>query len=120
MKNLINKLLGRNGIDYDKLEIRFHKEANLFGEHGKINATHVKLGLVEADVRFVVVGVTTPPKMTKNLFLRIWEEARAQGYNVHHLAAYGSDNEIASPMKEAGEAIAQASGGMRSTAMNVE
>jgi hypothetical protein len=109
---------GKNN-DFDQMEIRFHKQANHFGEHGRLNATHVKQGLVEYDVRFVIVGVTTPPKMDKNLFVRIWEEARAQGYTPHYLAAYGTDNEIASPTKEAVDVAAQ-SGGMRSTLMNVE
>jgi hypothetical protein len=94
MKNLINKLLGRSGYPYEQLEIRFHKQANPYGEHGTIVVTHVKQGLVEVPVRFVFVGVTTPPKLDVNTFLRIWEEAKAQGYIPHHFATYGLDNEI--------------------------
>lgn len=76
------------------LEIRFHKEANVYGEHGKIVVSHVKQGLREVAVRFVFVGITTPPKLDLRMFTYIWEEARNQGYIPHDLKIYGHDNEI--------------------------
>jgi hypothetical protein len=78
------------------LEIRFHKDANVFGEHGTINVTHVRQGLVENTVRFVIVGLTTPPNLSKEVFNLIWEAAKAQGYIPHHIVTYGRDNDIVS------------------------
>lgn len=95
--NFIAKLLGRNKNAFDKLELRFHKQANVYGEHGTINVTHVKQGLVETSVRFVFIGVTTPPKMDRNTVNYIWEEALAQGYIPHFIESYGNQNEITSP-----------------------
>lgn len=90
------------------LEIRFHKEANYFGEHGTIVVSHVKQNLRESPVRFVFVGITTPPKLDLRLMTYIWEEARAQGYVPHALATYGKDNEIDTEMQAA---ISNAKGG---------
>ena len=95
MKKIIHKLLGRRGYDFEYLEIRFYKAANVYGEHGTINVTHIKQGLVEVPVRFVFVGVTTPPVLCRNTFNHIWEEAKAQGYVPHHIETYGRDNVIA-------------------------
>jgi hypothetical protein len=75
------------------LEIRFHKEANHFGEHGQLNVSHVKQGLKGVPVRFVFVGVSEAPKMDLALFTYIWEEAKYQGYIPHHLVSYGVENE---------------------------
>lgn len=97
MKNFFNKLFGRTSA-YDKLELRFHKQANVYGEHGVINVTHVKQGLVETGVRFVFIGVTTPPKMDRNTMNYIWEEALAQGYIPHYIESYGNNNEITTPI----------------------
>ena len=84
---------GRKAKQFE-LELRFHKEANFFGEHGTINVSHIKQNLVEKPVRFVFVGITTPPKLDRILFNFIWEEAKAQGYTPHHLLTYGKENEI--------------------------
>lgn len=95
LKKLFPSIFG-SAYKYEQVEIQFHKAANVYGEHGTINVTHVKQGLVETPVRFVFVGLTTPPKLDRNTFNHIWEEARAQGYIPHFIASYGRDNEIVS------------------------
>ena len=84
----------RNAPKPFELELRFHKEANLYGEHGTLVVSHVKQGITEMPVRFVFVGVATPPKLDRVLFNYIWEEARTQGYIPHSLRTYGKENEI--------------------------
>ena len=91
---LIYTKLKKKKQTFNDLELRFHKEANVFGEHGTINVTHVKHGLVETTVRFVIVGMTTPPQLTKDVFNLIWEEAKNQGYIPHHFVTYGRENEV--------------------------
>ena len=77
-----------------ELEIKFHKEANLFGEHGSIVVSHVKQRLAGVAVKFVFVGVSTPPKLTPFLLTYIWEEAKSQGYVPHHIETYGRENDL--------------------------
>jgi hypothetical protein len=91
--NLINRMFGKPHPS-TKMEIRFHTDANPYGEHGIFNVSHVKKGLIEADVSFVFVGVYTPPVMDLTLYIRIWEEARNQGYLPHHLVQYGIPNSV--------------------------
>lgn len=80
--------------DLDELKICFYMEANLYGEHGRLNVSHIKHGLIEKSIPFVFVGVTTPPKMDRVIFDKIWIEAKRQGYIPHHMEAYGTINEI--------------------------
>lgn len=87
-------ILGLSKKNPHELEIKFHTEANHFGEHGEIVVTHKKKGLVEEPVRFVFVGVTTPPKLDARTFDQIWTEAKNQGYIPHHIACYGKDGEV--------------------------
>lgn len=85
-------IFGRKRVNpFAALEVRFHKEANLFGEHGTMVVTHVKQNLIEKPVRFVFVGLSTPPKLTLDLHTYLWEEARAQGYVPHELQTYGKE-----------------------------
>lgn len=77
-----------------ELEIKFHKDTNLFGEHGAIVVSHVRQRLANVSVKFVFVGVSTPPKLTPSLLLYIWEEAKAQGYVPHHIDSYGRENDF--------------------------
>lgn len=102
LTNLFTFLFGKpkKHISTD-LEIKFHKDANFFGEHGTINVSHVRLGLVETPVRFVFAGVTTPPRLDLTTYIRIWEEARAQGFVPHHLVTYGKNNEVIDVSKPA-------------------
>lgn len=86
-------IFGRPHISTE-LRICFHKEAIYFGEHGSINVSNKKLGIVEQDVVFVFVGVTTPPVLDLTTYIRIWEEAKAQGYIPHHISQYGKNNEV--------------------------
>lgn len=91
--SIINKLFKRTPSAFE-LEIRFHKEAIHYGEHGSMIVSHVKQGLIETPVRFVFVGIATPPRMDRALFNYIWEEAKYQGYIPHSLRTYGKENEI--------------------------
>jgi len=95
--NIFEKFFG-NKTKYDKLELRVYKQANAHGEHGRVNVTHVKHGLVEASVAIVFVGVTTPPKMDRNTMNYLWEELMHQGYIPHYVEAYGNNNEIVNPV----------------------
>lgn len=85
-------LFGKKQKPFNETEIKFHKEAIYFGEHGQIVVSNIKEGLREQAVRFVFVGLTTPPKLDAAIFLRIWEEAKNQGYIPHYIDFYGCDN----------------------------
>lgn len=76
------------------LEVRFHKEANHFGEHGQLNVSHVRQNLKGVPVRFVFVGVSKAPELTLDLLAYIWDQARFQGYIPHHLVSYGEENAL--------------------------
>lgn len=75
-----------------EVNIKFYKEANYFGEHGKIVVTRVKDGLYEVPVSFVFMGMTTPPKMSDQAINFIFDEARHQGFIPHYIEQYGSSN----------------------------
>jgi hypothetical protein len=87
-RNLAKKLFGKS-IEVIDLDVRFHKEANHFGHHGTLRASHVAQNLKDHEVRFVFVGVSTPPPMTPLIVDHIWEEAKAQGYVPHAILTYG-------------------------------
>lgn len=90
---LLAMLFGRNIKSMD-LDVKFHTDTNLFGEHGTIVVSHKKKKLVEQAVRFVFPGITTPPKLDLRLMAYVWEEARNQGFIPHHLQTYGLENDI--------------------------
>lgn len=79
---------------YAGLSVKFHHEANLFGEHGKLNVTNKKMGIIESPVIFVFPGVTTPPKLELGLLEYVWEQAKNQGYIPHYVESYGKDNSV--------------------------
>lgn len=93
LKNLFAALFNVTYID-TSIRICFHKEAIYFGEHGVIKVTNKKMGLVEQDISFVFVGVTTPPPLNLDTYVRIWEEAKNQGYIPHEMVQYGKNNEV--------------------------
>ena len=86
---------------FDDMEVRFHKDANRFGEHGTLVASHVGQRIDNKPVRFVFVGMTTPPKLTLEIHHYIWEQAKAQGYIPHDLQTYGKECEIVDTSKPA-------------------
>lgn len=88
LRNVARTLFGRS-IEVLDLKVAFHKEANLYGTHGHLIATHLEQRLKNAPVRFVFIGMSEPPAMTPRILEYIWEEARAQGYIPHTLASYG-------------------------------
>jgi hypothetical protein len=71
------------------LEIAFHKQANLYGTHGVLVASHRDQKLANHPVRFVFVGLSEAPPLTPIIMNYIWEEARAQGYVPLKLMSYG-------------------------------
>jgi hypothetical protein len=85
---IARRLFGRS-IEVLDLEIVFHKAANHFGSHGIITASHKDLGLANEPVRFVFIGMTTPPALTPRVLEYIWEEARAQGFLPTAVESYG-------------------------------
>ena len=93
IKQKIQAIFGTKTKALD-LEVRFHKEAIYYGEHGTMVVSHVKQKLVETPVRFVFIGLSTPPRLDRALFNFLWEEAKSQGYIPHHITAYGKENEI--------------------------
>lgn len=92
MKNIARaiarKVFGKS-IEVVDLEIKFHKEANIYGQHGTLRASHVTQNIKDSDVRFVFVGLSVPPALTPLIFEYIWEEARAQGFVPTALTGYG-------------------------------
>lgn len=87
-RTLARKVFGRS-IEVNDLQIAFHKEANLYGTHGLLLASHVDQGLKNVPVRFVFVGLSEAPPLTPVIMSYVWEEAKAQGYVPHALSAYG-------------------------------
>jgi hypothetical protein len=85
---IARRLFGRS-IEVLDLEIAFHKEANHYGTHGVIIASHKDHGLKNQPVRFVFIGMTEPPAMTPRIIEYVWEEARAQGFVPSAIQAYG-------------------------------
>lgn len=76
------------------LSIKFYKDTNDYGEHGRIIVSHIKYDLVQENVAFVFVGLTNPPKLDISVMMHLWDEAEKQGYRVHHIAEYGKENII--------------------------
>lgn len=88
IRNLARKYLGKS-FEINDLVIAFHKEANLYGTHGHLRATHIDQNIKDAPVRFVFIGMTRPPELTPTILTYIWEEARAKGYVPHGIHSYG-------------------------------
>ena len=96
-----------NGSKKNKsgIEIRFHKEATYYGEHGTINVSNKSQGLVERNVKFCFLGISTPPKLDLGIMNLIWDQAMEQGYVPHHIVDYSgcikqdeqSDNVVSYP-----------------------
>ena len=76
------------------IDMKFYKEANHFGEHGKIVVSHKKFGLDEVAVAFFFVGSSRPPALDKRTMLELWEAAEAQGFIPHHIQSYGKNSEV--------------------------
>lgn len=91
--SLIQKLLGQAPARINRLDVKFGTDANYFGEHGKIVVTNKKLGLEEATVPFVFVGLTTPLPMDPDTMNYIWDQAEQQGYIPIRITQYGRMNE---------------------------
>jgi hypothetical protein len=99
-RQIARNLFGKS-IEVVDLKIAFHKDANIYGEHGTLRASHVTQGLKDQDVRFVFIGTTEPPALTPRIFEYIWEEARAQGYVPTALSSYGNVLATATNIKPA-------------------
>ena len=89
VRSIARHLFGRSWEVID-LEIAFHKQANHFGTHGVLIASHKDLKLQDHPVRFVFIGMTEPPVMTPRVIEYIWEEARAQGFIPFSIQSYGN------------------------------
>lgn len=89
IRSLLRTVFGKSWEICD-LEIAFHKRANLYGEHGRILASHRAENIDGEPVRFVFVGLSSPPPMTPRILEYIWEEARAQGFTPHAMITYGA------------------------------
>lgn len=72
------------------LEIAFHTESIDYGTHGYITANNKQLGINKPClVRFVFVGLPTPPALTEETIKFIFDQARNKGFGVVNLASYG-------------------------------
>lgn len=90
---LIHKILAAIfGKSYQVIDLKlaFHKDANLYGHHGYLLASHRAQKLEDTAIRFVFIGLTHPPVMTPRIMEYVWEEARSQGYIPHALVSYGN------------------------------
>lgn len=88
LRNILRSIRGKS-FEIIDLKMAFHKDANLYGHHGHLRASHVAQNLKDAQVRFVFIGLSSPPPMTPRIMEYIWEEAKAQGYIPHELTTYG-------------------------------
>lgn len=88
-RDLARLMFGRS-IEIIDLKIAFYKDANLYGTHGHLTASHFDKGLKNCAVRFVFIGLSDPPAMTPRIAEYIWEEAKAQGYIPTAISSYGS------------------------------
>lgn len=86
---IARRLFGRS-IEIIDLEIAFYKDANRYGTHGVIIASHKDLGLENQPVRFVFIGMSEPPPMTPRVIEYVWEEAKVQGFIPTSIKSYGS------------------------------
>lgn len=77
-----------------ELEIVFHKDANTYGSHGTIRASHKDYRLENACVRFAYVGTSVPPPLSPEVFEYLWEKARAAGFMPTELMTYGRVIEV--------------------------
>ena len=89
VRSIARHLFGKSWEVLD-LEIAFHKQANPFGTHGVLLASHKDLKLDNQPVRFVFIGMTQPPAMTPRIIEYVWEEARAQGFIPYSIQSYGT------------------------------
>lgn len=87
--NIITRLFRKPVSSFD-LDIKFHIATNVFGEHGRLVATHFKKNVIEEPIPFVFPGITTPPPMTLSLFNYIWDRAQREGFVPHALLSYGN------------------------------
>lgn len=77
----------RNG--YNELGVAIYKDANAYGEHGRMQVSHRARGLNNVEVPFAFPSLTDAPPLTAKLFLDIWAAFESQGYIAHHLVSYG-------------------------------
>lgn len=94
LRSILNAIIGRRPATSPlALEVKFYREAAIYGMHGVINVSNHQLGLQGQPVRFVFKGVHTPPVVTPQLLAFIFEQAEIQGYVPHHVELYGLLNE---------------------------
>lgn len=87
-RQIARNIFGRS-IEVVDLPIKFHKDANYYGTHGKLQGNSVEHNLKDAEIRFVFPGMSTPPALTPRIMEYIWEEARAAGFVPTKLINYG-------------------------------
>lgn len=95
LSKLFRKLFGGKK-PVNELEIAFHKDANQYGTHGTLRASHKAQRIDKASIRFVFVGVAVPPPLSPEIFAYIWERANAEGYIPTELMTYGRVIEVSS------------------------
>lgn len=91
--NIYRKIFGTKK-EKNELEIVFHKDANTYGSHGTIRASHKDYRLENACVRFAYVGTSVPPPLSPEVFAYLWEKARAAGFIPTELMTYGRVIEV--------------------------
>lgn len=88
--SIVSAITGKNKAI--NLNIRFHKDANDYREHGTLIASHVGKGLERESVRFVFIGLDEPPAMTPAILAFIWDKAEAEGFQPIQLRSYTGVN----------------------------
>lgn len=97
-----------------RLEMKFHTAVNNHIEHGTLFASHVSMGLNNFALRFVFVNLSEAPKMSREVFNYIIDQAEKEGYIVHALRSYACVTASLKPLRsvtyqsEAERAIAEA------------
>lgn len=82
--------LFRKKSPLSNLEVSFHTENIDYGTHGYITASCKQRGILKPSlVRFVFVGLPTPPQLNEETIKYLFDQARNKGFDVKSLASYG-------------------------------
>lgn len=91
LRNLVEVLSGKRN-QKNKLQIVFQTKTTVLQgtAHGLLVADHADQNIKNRLIRFVFLGVSTPPALTPALMTYIWEEATLQGFVPKELRSYGT------------------------------
>jgi hypothetical protein len=91
LRNFIEVLSGKRN-QTNKLQIVFQTKTAILqgGAHGLLIADYPDQNIKDRSIRFVFLGISTPPELTPAVMTHIWEEATLQGFIPKELRSYGT------------------------------